>query len=295
MRFLKPVEPEAKPAKPTRRGIEMIQRLVDSFPLGARIRYHPEFDTESLLDGLVLGYGFDNQFIFMPQQLDFAGTESVPSIELTEPSLPRGRASLTRVDNFQILIPSDTGEERKLDYDRRVALGRNGPFTKGSQLSVITLGNGSENLRINCEVQRRIVLQSGPHRGLQVAVLNMQLGTVEAYEPRAQSRVETRTPATVCRDGSDKILPAFVLDVSEFFLRLALDPPEREWPSLSEKNFVLIALKPWSDKPILKLKCGFVREAGSERVFEIRQVLRQGKYVDFQTLDALELKIALMS
>lgn len=298
MRFLKPSAP-AKPvvAVSRRSNLGVIQRLLASFPLGARIRYHPEFDEASMLDSVLLGYGFDDQYVFVPQHLSIqSGDEGVsPSLKISNSLLPNGQIIFNTLESFHLIVPSDTGEERKLDYDRRAALGRTGQFSKGSRLSVITLGNGAENLRVLCEVLRREVLSCGPHRGLQVAVLSVQVSSVETYEPRAQSRIETRTPATVSLDGSDTVAPAFVLDVSEFFLRLSLDPPERTWPSLTAKSKVFIALKPWTNKPPLKLQCQYTREAGSERVFEISHVLKMGKYVNFTQLDGIELKIALMS
>lgn len=297
MRFLKPIEPDDTDILPTRRRIEAIMRIAKSFPIGARIRYHPEFDTASLLDTLVLGYVFDDYFVFTANQFGFSGSESIPTIDITEYSRADAAInllSLNRIDSFQLLIPSSAGEERKLDCNSRASLGRNGPFAKGSPLTLITLG-GAENLRMNVVVHKRMLLPNGPHQGMQVAVLDVLLESLEGHEPRAQPRVETRMPATVCRDGSDKVLPAFILDVSEFYMRLMLDHSESGWPPLSAKHFVLISLKPWPDRPVLKLHCHFVREAGGERVFEIVQVLKQDKFIPFEMLDAIELKIALMS
>lgn len=299
MRFLKPVKTEpvaaVMPAKLCRQSIANVHRIIDSVPLGARIRHHAEFDENSVLDGLVLGYGFDGNFIFLKNQVSFTDSESSPEIQLRTSGQCDGGVAYRSIESFQLLIPSDTGEERKLDYDSRASIGRNGPFSKGAYLTVISLGNGAENLRMACTVEKRMVLEEGPHRGLQVAVLNVQLGTIENYEPRAQSRVETRTPVTICYDGSDTVMPAFILDVSEFFLRVALDSEDRKWPKLADKSFALIALKPWPNKPMLKLKCHFIRDAGGERVFEIDQQLKQGKYIAFEMLDAIELKIALMT
>lgn len=299
MRFLKPVKTEpvaaVMPAKLCRQSIANVRRIIDSVPLGARIRHHAEFDENSVLDGLVLGYGFDGNFVFLKNQVSFTDSEASPEIQLTTSEQRGGGIAYRSIESFQLLIPSDTGEERKLDYDSRASIGRNGPFSKGAYLTVISLGNGAENLRMACTVEKRMVLETGPHRGLQVAVLNVQLGTIENYEPRAQSRVETRTPVTICYDGSDTVMPAFILDVSEFFLRVALDPEDREWPKLADKSFALIALKPWPNKPMLKLKCHFIRDAGGERVFEIDQQFKQGKYITFEMLDAIELKIALMT
>lgn len=299
VRFLKPVKTEpATPvvsAKQCRQSIAAVRRVIESLPLGARIRHHAEFDENSVLEGLVLGHGFDGHFVFLKNQVVFTDAEAAAEIQVNTSGQPGTGVSYRSIESFQLLIPSDTGEERKLDYDSRASIGRNGPFSKGAYLTVISLGNGAENLRMACTVEKRMVLEEGPHRGLQVAVLNVQLDTIESYEPRAQPRVETRTPVTICYDDSDTVMPAFILDVSEFFLRVALDPEDRKWPVLPDKSFASIALKPWPNKPMLKLKCHFIRDAGGERVFEIDQQLKQGKYVAFEMLDAIELKIALMT
>lgn len=297
MRFLKPVKTEPAAVEPSaklcRQNVKCVRRIIESLPLGARIRHHAEFDENSVLDGLVLGYGFDGHLVFLKNQLAFIDSDVTPEIHINTAD-QGGTIDFRSIESFQLLIPSDTGEERKLDYDRRASIGRNGPFSKGAYLTLISLGNGVENLRMACTVDKRMVLETGPHRGLQVALLNVQLATIESYEPRAQSRVETRTPVTICYEGSDTVLPAFIVDVSEFFLRVALDPEDRKWPALADKNLVHIALKPWPNKPMLKLKCHFIRDAGGERVFEIDQQLKQGKYIAFEMLDAIELKIALM-
>ena len=152
--------------------------------------------------------------------------------------MEHGDLSLPRINSFQLLVLSDLGEDRKLDYDTRASLGRHGPFAKFTRLAVIAFSGNHDNIRVTCEVQRRQLLKHGPFKGHEVAMLEVELGTIEAYEPRTHSRIECQAKAAVYRDSDASPLAAKVVDVSEYFLRLVLESADAEWPYMSEKKAV---------------------------------------------------------
>ncbi len=90
--------------------------------------------------------------------------------------------------------------------------------------------------QLQTQVFKREQLKSGLHAGHEVALLEVELETVETFDPRGQVRVETSVPATISRNGTDEVMPATILDISEAFLRIQLEPSESLWPLFSNRD-----------------------------------------------------------
>lgn len=137
------------------------------------------------------------------------------------------------------------------------------------------------------------MLKSGLHAGHEVALLEVLLDSVEVFDPRGEVRVETQLPATISRNGTDEVIPATILDISEAFLRIQLEPTEPPWPQFTSRHYAIISLKPDDSTPMMRLKCHLSLERGNSRIFEIDSIIRNGVEHPYSTVDGLQLKIAL--
>lgn len=282
----KPHSPSPKPNSANR--LKMLQGLLESFAIGTRIAYYPDFENNLQLEGLIIGVSIDDELIFRQDAFEFsAGPTAKPSNEFSD------LIDLKYARRICFLVPTDQQAVLRLDHDKRAKLGKGHLFRKGNQLTLVSFNTHSQNRQVQTQVFKREKLKSGLHAGHEVALLEVSLETVETFDPRGQVRVETNLPATISRNGTDEVIPATILDISEAFLRIELEPTETPWPQFSGRHYAIISLKPDDNTQMMRLKCHLSLERGSSRIFEINAVIRNGVEHPYSTVDGMQLKIAL--
>lgn len=285
--------PTQESSQPSRRQqIDALRRIISSVKIGSRIRYHQEYEEGSILETLVIGYRINDISIFRHADISFEEEDGITRVLVQTPS---GKERFARLESLQIIVPGAIGEERKLDYDSRATLGRRGQFSPKSQLVVMSTNYSGEHLKVEVNVDRNLHLTEGVHSGLQVAYLNVLVGTISSHEPRQFTRVAADLPVTLCKNGTEQVLPAKLLDFSEKTIRLTLDQDSDEWPEFGKKDFALVGLKSALDKPLVKLRCQSLELRGREQIFEMTHIIRQGKASPIEMIDVLEIKIDLMN
>jgi len=285
---VKPARPNPKPNSANK--LKTLQGLLESFSIGTRIGYYPDFENKLQLEGLIIGVCIDDEYIYRQDAFQFSlAPTAKPNNEFS------GLIDLKYARRICLLVPTDQQAVLRLDHDKRAKLGKGNLFRKGNQLTLVSFNTHSQNRQVQTQVFKREVLKSGLHAGHEVALLEVALETVETFDPRGQVRVETNLPATISRNGTDEVIPATILDISEAFLRIELEPSETPWPQFSNRQYAIISLKPDEHTPMMRLKCSLSLERGSSRVFEINSVIRNGVETPYSTVDGMQLKIALHS
>jgi len=268
--------------------LKALQGLLESFSIGTRIAYYPDFENNLQLEGLIIGVSIDDELIFRQDAFEFSGASTAkPNNEFS------GLIDLKYARRICFLVPTDQQAVLRLDHDKRAKLGKGHLFRKGNQLTLLSFNTHNQNRQVQTQVFKREQLKSGLHAGHEVALLEVQLESVEIFDPRSEVRVETQLPATISRNGTDEVIPATILDISEAFLRLQLEPIETPWPQFTHRHYAIISLKPDDTKPMMRLKCHLSLERGSSRIFEINSVIRNGVEHPYSTVDGIQLKIAL--
>lgn len=274
--------------------INFIKTVLNRFPIGKRFRYFVEPKKDTLMESLIIGYRINGEFIYHQGNIEFSNAENI-----LEPHIAINRQDdtmvVTHLESLEFIIPSDIGEELKLDYDSRANLGTRGQFGSRNTLALVSLHNGSKNMRVNGEVHRKTKLKSGIHSGHLAVLLNIDLNSFEPLEPREKPRVETKINATIKKNEQVSLLDAFILDIAEFTLRAGLNPATRTWPIFGKDDYAVITFKPANDKSAIQCRCSYIRESGCERAFKIEQIYRRGEFVAFEIIDAMELVMDTMS
>lgn len=273
--------------------LDALKRIFNSVKIGSRIRYHQEYEQDSILETLVIGYCINDIAVYRQADIEIQGDEGgIPRVVVHSAS---GVDRALRVDSIQLMVPGAIGEERKLDYDSRATLGRRGPFAPGSRLVVMSTSYNSEHLKLEVQVQRNKKLTEGIHAGMQVALLDVQADSLTSHEPRQYSRVLTDLPVTLSKNGTEQVMPVRLKDFSEKTLCLALDRDGDIWPEFTKKDFALLGVKSSIDKPMVKLRCVCVENRGDLRIFEMTHIGRQGALAPIEMIDVLEIKIDLIN
>lgn len=271
---------------------DTIKSLVDCFRIGSRIRFHREYEDTIVMESIIIGYCIEGQLLFQPKQVVINRDDGQISITV---KTQNGIETYTSLTEFFLLLPADVDLESQLDTDSRAALGKRGPFVKGNFLKLMSFQPGQDNLCCEAIVNRNMKMNSGLYAGRAVTQLELCLGTVEVFEPRCESRVHTALPVNILVDDEREFLEAEMLDFSESAIRIGLRNPQDAWPNYGKKDKPVISFTVPITNALLTIECHCSAERGLERIFEIERIKRQGQFVVFTDIDALELKINLLS
>lgn len=283
MKFFKSKD-EQSSRRALKQPVEVIQDVISSFGIGSRACYFVDHNEASRLETLIIGYFVNDGAVFKSRDLSISDGQLWLTVD-------QEKSLISPCDHFGLVVPSNIGEERKLDYQTRASLGRRGPFGVGKALTLISLSPNRENFKLKATVQRNLVVKEGVHCGHTVAVLDVSLASVEAFESRAETRLEINIAATVALPGKEKAYAAYVLDISERALRLVLDPPDTPASLLKIKSEVVVTMTLSPEKPPIILKGEVLQQRRREYIIEIQKIRRRNEFVDFEILDAMELKI----
>lgn len=285
--------PDEADSRPTRRKIEYLQRMFEALAIGSRITYLPEYtDSKFRVETIVIGYRINEHAIFRARDLEFLRDEFGTRLVV---HTRHGPETVPRIDEIRLLIPGDTkAADRQLDLNARAALGGRGSLGRGARLTLVSTVLKEGNQKVEVEVERHSLLTEGPHKGMQVAVLDVMLATLEDHEPRKKIRIPCHCPAEVTRDDSEHLWAATVLDYSETSMRLRLNHDEDKWPRFDKGRLANIRFSPSPDKPPVMLRCTCLKSREREAIFRMDYIVRDAGIMPFETVDALEIKIDLM-
>ena len=290
--FSKNKTPKPALAAPATYKSETIKSLVDCFRIGSRIRFHREYEDAIVMESIIIGYCIEGQLIFQPKQVVIKRDDAGVSISV---KTKNGIETYSRLSEFFLLLPADVDLESQLDTDSRATLGKRGPFVKGNFLKLMSFQPGQDNLCCEAIVNRNMKMNSGLYAGRAVTQLELCLGTVEVFEPRCEARVNTALPVNLHVNDEREFLEAEMLDFSETAIRIGLRNSKDEWPNYGKKDRPVISFTVPITNALMTVECQCSGERGLERIFEIERIKRQGQLVAFTDLDALELKINLLS
>jgi hypothetical protein len=290
--FTKKKSAEVSKPVPVLYRTEILKGLMECFRIGSRIRFHREYEDTIIMESLVIGYCIEGQLIFQPKQILINDIDGETSITIQTKTATE---TYTRLSDFYLLLPADIDLESQLDTDSRAILGKRGPFIKGNFLKLMSFQPGNDNLSCEAIVNSSMKMTSGLHAGRSITQLEICIGTIDVFEPRCEARVNTLLPIKISSEESGEIIEAQMLDFSEAAIRIGLSNMNDKWPTYGKKNNPIISFTvPGTPAPMtLECKCTDVR--GMERIFEIEKVKRQGQFLPFTDIDALELKINLLN
>jgi hypothetical protein len=192
-------------------------RLMRLFPIGAKVRFYPEYRKEIMLDSVIIGYAINGELVYSVQGL-VCDKDSGPMAFSDQTKLH----SYSRIQSFRIIVPAANQSEAKLDYHRREELHKIGGLTPGNTITLISERQGQHLPVLETTVQKRALLSQGYYAGITVAMLDVSIETLKLTDQRVHVRLQTNMPVSVqYYDGPDSnLVNCTMLDFSECSLRI---------------------------------------------------------------------------
>jgi hypothetical protein len=268
-----------------------IRTLVEFFPIGKKLRYYPEFHQNIVLDTLVVAYCVNDYFIY-----------SMESIETDRDGLPvlfranedRVRLPAAALRTFRLLVPDTSPQERKLDYLRRAQIGRNGQFSAGNNISLISNAGVKGVSTVDTEVARQIILRDGPYANMNMILLTPDIASLSVADQRKKPRTRTSVPVTLTIPVEDYIGEGTIVDISDAQMRVLLN--ERGIaPAFHEGDAMILDIRLGETERRYSVKGSVLRYSAETCVIGLDGQICEGRLVPFTPLDLLELKAGLLN
>lgn len=279
-------------AGPGRIDPARVRTLIEFFPIGKKLRYYPEFNKDIVLDTLVVAYCVNGHFVYSMESIetDRDGTPTTFRVDEGATRIPAA-AMVT----LQLLVPDTSDLEMKLDYLRRAQISRNGQFSKGNTISLISNAGVKGVSTVDTEVAKQTILRDGPYAQMNMVLLTPELGTLSVTDQRRKPRTRTNVPVTLLLPAENFSARGTIVDISDAELRLRLNEPGAAMPATHKGDAMLVDIRLGEAERHYSVKGSVIRRSAETSVIQLDGQIRDGRLVPFSPLDLLELKAGLLN
>ncbi|MBI4986373.1 MAG: PilZ domain-containing protein [Rhodocyclales bacterium] len=280
------------PGAPRGAAADLLQTLIEFFPIGKRLRYYPALKKEIVLETCVVAYGVDGDFIYAADAIE-RDAQGRPTAFRAGPD---GRKSpVVGPAPFQLLVPDTSDLEMKLDYHRRALIGRGEQFNKGNCISLIANAGRKGVATLATEVADRIVPDAGPYQRANMVLLTPKLHTLAVTDQRGKGRARVCAPVTVSLLRGKASRVCTIADMSETAVHIRMREQDGVAPALQEGADVVLDIDLGAAALRYTLKGKIIRRAPQACAIRLEGLVRDGRLATFSALDLLELKAGLLN
>ena len=262
-----------------------IYAAIQWFPLGKKIRYFPEFQTQLTLDSIVIGYCINNTIVFSHKdiRLDIIADKQEFIVH------NHGKEQqLKRITSFSIIIPDNTDDNSKLDYIRKAEIGRTA-FRRGNNITLLAANMDRGIPRIDTTVRKIAILKNSHYENHKVVFLDAMLNTLAYIDQRQYPRIKTWIPATVrISDNTD------FCDFSERSVQLRIDDGNSLPHTISATSEAVMSVQLDNVSPPITIKGNILRKNTDAIVVMLDKILKDQKFTTLDIIDRLAIKTGLL-
>lgn len=276
----------------TKADLDRIKTLIEFFQIGKKLRYYPEFKKDIVFDTLVVAYCVNGRFVYSMEAID-RDPEGFPTVFHSGESGQHTHVS--RLSEFQLLVPDTSDLEMKLDYYRRALIGRGRQFNKGNYITLISNAGAKGVSTMDTEVAKQIVLPEGPYAHMKMILLTPELNTLLVTDQRKKVRTKTYAPVSMFLPEGKFSGPCTIVDISEGEVRVRVRDRGTTMPLMHRGDEVTIEIDLGVAESHYAIKGVVIRRSAETCVFHLAGQYVEGKLVGFSALDLLELKAGLLN
>ncbi|HTY02731.1 MAG TPA: PilZ domain-containing protein [Rhodocyclaceae bacterium] len=267
-----------------------LKQIMQYFPIGKKIRYVPEYKKEVVLDTLVIGYCANGHFIYSWDAIQF-DAQGYPTAFLIGEA--QDRIDVTRVGEFELLVPDTSDLENTLDYPRRAMIGRGRQFHKGNAIALISNSGNLGVATLETEVDRKFVMKDGPYAESSMVLLTPQMHSLTVTDQRGSKRARIDVPVTMTIQ--DRLRgPCMIVDISDVAMRVRVREGHT-MPPMSRGDDITLDVDLGDDERQFHIKAQVIRRSAEACVVKLVGLVKDRRVVPFAPLDLLELKAGLLN
>ena len=284
-------KPEDPPAGETAIDTAKIVELMRCFPIGAKVRYFPEFRKDIILDSIIIAYGINNRLIYTQNDIHVRDEADAPVLLLDDDWKDE---TVRDVRRFCFIIPDIGNLEYELDYTSRAELANNGQIQRGDHLTLMSLFNNRGVPHIDTHVRKRVTLKEGYYANHAVIVLEALPDSLDHVDQRQQARVKSNLPVKIRFSNEAEWYPCVLTDFSESSLKIGMDEDSAALAMLTPRKTVFVHITALHQDREFELKGKVLRKGEGFAVITLGSILKGEEFRSLELLDALDLKASLL-
>jgi len=268
-----------------------IFRLMQHFPVGAKLQYYPEYKKNIVLDSVVIAYAINDTFVYST-----AGLSCDESTGMLEFSDQDQKLVFKQITSFRIVLPVFSQSETKLDYIRREELLKVGGLVMGNVITLMGQQSNGQVPVLETTVAKRTMLKEGFYANQTVALLDIDAETLMLSDQRAHLRLRTKIPATirVSKRGEHALLNCTMIDFSDRSLRLQIDGEFADEAMPIEGGKLIVSFNLPGQSEYISLVGEAFRIEGNAIVVMLTGFVDAGQSVELGQIEILKIKANLL-
>lgn len=272
---------------------DSLKLLVDFFPIGKKLHYYPEYKKEIILDTIVVAYCVNGEFIYSGEGIERDSQGFPKAFHAAE---GRSNTPVSKIKQFQLLVPDTSSLELKLDYPRRALIGRGRQFMKGNDISLVSVAGAKGVATLHNEVAKKVVLQEGPYAQTDMILLTPIWDSLSVTDQRGKARTKINVPAAVYMLNEQISALCTIIDISENAVRIRFHGRDAASTALRKGDEVILDINLGESERRYTIKGSVLASRSQDiSVIQLEGLFKDGKLGSLEPLDRLELKAGLLS
>lgn len=280
------------PLAPDPISISKIKEITNHFPIGERIDYYPEYQEDIVLPSVILGYEINGRTVYSQNQLKFTTTKS--GADQLSVTTSDSQHDCLQVNSFCVMLPSNTGEENKLDYPSKASLGKRGQFRNGNNITMVARGIDHGVVTLESHVRESIQPKEGFYRGHMLALLEVFMPELNFRDQRTHHRIKTNIPIKVQFSVEEPFHNCLLADYSELHAQIEVGDNLELLKQLKPQRSIIISMKLEHSHRTFVITAEVMRAQNNNIIVTMKKILNNGRFEPFELMDALDVKASLL-
>jgi len=264
-----------------------LTEVMQSFPIGGKIRYFSGDAEEHAMDSIVIAYGINNHLIYTQNDIN-SQIEGKNHVFLIDDDW---RDIIVReVESMCIVIPHLVEDGAQMSYQRKVELLSETYFTRGNDITLVSL-NGDRGLpNLKTTVRKRTIMREGYYVHHPVVVLEVDSGSMTMVDQRRENRLKTHVTATISLWQGHDSYDCIVVDFSETYARVTMDENSALGVVLQAGQEIILAIDVSQHSQRFVFKGRVFRIEDDTTVIEFLSIMSGDRFVPLTMIDIFEFK-----
>lgn len=271
--------------------LRQLQEITPYFPIGARVRYSPEFKDDIALESLIIAYAINGDLYYSNSDIQWRQSSQGTVLRV----ISEGKKKLYRsIDSFQFIIPVGGSSEEKLDYTRKEFLGRNSGLSSGNNITLMAEHRQRRIPVLQTTVTHRTTIRKGIYANQQVALLELDTASLQLEDQRSNNRLQTSIPAVMRINQDSDEIPCQLADFCEHSARVTFDEQTPYAKYITPEQSIILAIQLPEPHRAFTLRGQVFRRDQGQAVISLSDIEKAGRFSRLEVIDSLEIKTLLL-
>jgi len=264
-----------------------LTEVMQSFPIGGKIRYFSADSEEHAMDSIVIAYGINNHLIYSQNDINsqIEGRNHVFVIDDDWRDIV-----VRKVESMCIVIPHIIEDSAQVPYQRKVELLNETYFSRGNEITLVSLSGDRGLPNLKTTVRKRTIMREGYYAHHPVVVLEVDSDSMTMVDQRREYRLKTNVAATISLWQGHDSYDCTVVDFSERYARITMDENSALGVILQVGQEIILTIDVSRHTQRFVFKGRVFRIEDDTTVIEFVSIMSGDRFIPLTMIDIFEFK-----